>query len=253
MTKGGRDADVQGRGQAAAHLHTSDMPDVPDPPTATHFLAVDIETSGQFTDTNFVVEVGFALIDIRDSTVVATYDSYVAAPEGKGWERRCVDEFWRPLGQMFEYAKKRVAEAKPAKVVGKDIVEWIAENVVHPERTIVVTDEKGFDMKWLDTLLSDRTHMYLLSDKEGQPMYTNVLDVGSWYMGLGRNMSPGASSIDIARGVLAAVSPERYSSSTMSILDNLAASHTHRAGADATGIGLTASIIFDHVTNHLPG
>ena len=93
-----------------------------------------------------------------------------------------------------------VAQAPDASTVAAALLAWVRAVVGNKAAdTRIITDTAGFDMAWLDMLLGDRSHQYLFEDGDGTPVYTDVLNVGSWYLGLGRECDPNESSKGVSR------------------------------------------------------
>jgi len=205
-------------------------------------LALDTEASGQNSCDHFLVEIGMSLVHRESEKVVTTFSSFVAQPAGTGWEPRCVREFWNQLpGDAFARAKEELERAPPAQTVRDNLLMWVRKNVSDPSNTIVATDTPGFDVCWLNHLLRDRSHLYLFTDEQGEPMFTPYLDTSSWYLGLNEVLDPNSSSYEAAEEVVSGLTGSTGS------LDIYRALHTHRASDDATSIGLKLA----HVMNAL--
>lgn len=179
---------------------------------------------------HFLIQVGFALIDVRTGTVVARFSSYVAQPPGTGWEQRCVDEFWSKHPEQWERAKKGIETAPSVDEVAADIKTWIRENVTQPANTRLVVNTPGFDCAWLDWLLGDVSHLYLLG------AYSDVLEVSSWYLGLARVCDPDASSKKASLAALGETEEPVF-----------AVEHDHDAANDAAATALRAAWVMRRV------
>ena len=147
--------------------------------------------------TNFLIQVGLALVDVAAGKVVARFSSYVSQPPDTEWEPRCVAEFWEKHPAQWERAKAGVAAAPSREQVRHDLIEWIRANVRDPKNTRLVVNTPGFDCAWLDWLLGDVSHLYVVGGE-----YADVLEVSSWYLGLGRVANPDASSRNVSRSVV---------------------------------------------------
>ena len=177
--------------------------------------------------TNFLIQIGLALVEVQSGAVLARFLSYVAQPEGTCWEERCVNEFWSKRPALFEKAKRGIASAPPADEVARLLVEWVRNVVADPDHTRLVTDTPGFDLAWLDWLLGSFNHSYLVGGK-----YIDVLDVGSWYLGLGGDCDPDASS---EKAALRALDIKEF--------PKFEYEHTHDAADDAASIVLRAAFV----------
>jgi len=79
-----------------------------------------------------------------NGTIVATYKSYIAQPEGTGWDRRTLDEFWLKHPDVYNTTLQEVAKARPAAVVMKEFLAWVRE-VTSGKPVLLVFDTAGFD------------------------------------------------------------------------------------------------------------
>jgi len=202
-----------------------------------YLLGLDVEASGMGLRSNFLIQIGLALIDTETLEVLNRFSSYVAQPQGTCWEQRCVDEFWSKHTRLFKQAQERVADAPDSETVRKDLLFWINENVCDPSNTRLVVDTPGFDTSWLDTLLGDRSHLYLFSDKSGNPVYTDVLERSSWFLGLGKVPDPDGSSKTTAKNVMKANGIDtEWPVHVM---------HTHDAADDAAFIAVTTAYVMN--------
>ncbi len=147
----------------------------------TYYLGIDVETSGQGLGTNFMTQIGAAIVDVERGVTVATWESYVAQPEGRVWEERCVREFWsKPENAArWEETKAEVAAARPAAEVAAEFRAWVAEHGATPDDTTIIFDTAGFDQSWVDQMLGDGSCLYLLGG------YKQPRDASSWYVGMG--------------------------------------------------------------------
>jgi len=194
-----------------------------------YLLACDVEASGMGVRENSLIQIGFCLVRVSDGTIVSRFSSYVQQPPNTKWEERCVREFWEKHPDQFERAKQGVSKAPPADEVARNLLEWVRTNVTDITTTRLITDTAGFDLAWLDWLLGDRSHLYLF-EHDGVPVKTDVLDVGSWYLGLGGEMDPEASS---KKAVLRALGKDAF--------PDFGVVHDHDAANDAALIALRAA------------
>ncbi len=194
-----------------------------------YLLALDVEASGQGLRSNFLIQVGLALVEVQSGAVLARFSSYVAQPPGTVWEKRCVDEFWSKHPELFDKAKAGVAAAPSADQVASNLLAWVRARVPAGGDTRLVTDTAGFDLAWLDWLLGDRSHFYIF-ERDGQPVRTDVLDVGSWYLGLAGECDPEASAKAASLRALG-----------VEVEPMFEFTHTHDAADDAAAIALRAA------------
>lgn len=200
-----------------------------------YLLAVDVEASGMGLRSNFLIQIGLALVHVPTGHLLARFSSYVAQPPGTTWEKRCVDEFWSKHPEIYAKAQKGVADAPPAEHIAKSLMAWIRTHVVCPDQTRLITDTPGFDLAWLDWLLGDRSHLYLFETDDGKPMMTDVLDVSSWYLGIGKVCDPMESSKKAVLSVIKRPFPD------------FEFKHTHDAADDATLIAMRAAWVMRQI------
>lgn len=197
-------------------------------------LGVDVEASGMGLRTNFCAQVGLGLVDVESGEELARFSTYVAQPPGTTWEERCVREFWEKHPDQWERVKRGIATAPPVGEVALAIKDFFRMRVVDPVNTRVVSDTPGFDLAWIDTILGDTSYLYWFTDPQtGLPMYQDVLDVGSWYLGLARVCDPAASALGESRRALG-VKEE----------PDLGVEHDHDAANDAVHIAKRAAWAF---------
>ena len=203
-----------------------------DLPPPRYLLAVDVETSGKSMRTNFLVQVGLALVEVQSGALLARFTSYVAQPDGTTWEQRCLEQHWYKYPDLYEKAKIGLLNADSDAVVAARLLDWVRAAVIDPANTRLVTDTPGFDLGWLNWLLGtqSRSYSYLFEDSNGGLLYRDALDVGSWFLGLGGECDPEASSQAAALKALDVKSEPKFEFQ-----------HTHDAADDAANIAVRAA------------
>ncbi len=147
-----------------------------------NFLAIDVKTTGQGIRTNFMTCIGASLVN-EDGETVATFEEYMAQPEGTCWEPRCENEFWSTKPELWEQTKQRIAIARPASEVMKSFREWVLK-VTKDQNVTIVFDTAGFDQAWVDYNLGDLSCNYLLG-KYKAPICINNYMCGAGFGDLG--------------------------------------------------------------------
>lgn len=194
-------------------------------------LGLDVEASGMGLRTNFLIQIGLALVDVEKGTVVDSFSSYVAQPPGTTWEERCVKDFWEKNPEQYERAKIGLASAPSSDEVAKELMKWVESVVADPDNTRLVVDTAGFDAARLDMLLGSRSHAYLFTDPTTKrPKYTDALEISSWYFGVANVCDPDASSW---KESLRALGEEAET--------DFGVAHDHDAANDAAVIALRAA------------
>jgi hypothetical protein len=204
-------------------------------PPPRFLLGLDVEASGMGLRTNFLVQIGLSLVRVKGRTVEASFCSFVAQPPGTTWEERCVDEFWSKHPEKFERAKREVQRAPQPDAVAYALLQFVQVAVEFPEHTRLVVNTAAYDTAWLDWLLGNRSHLYLMQ-KDGKPYYADVLDVSSWYLGLGRECDPDASSKTTSLRAIGAHQEPTF-----------VVEHDHDAANDATFIAMRAAWVMEAV------
>ena len=155
-----------------------------------YFLAIDVEASGQGIKTNFMTQLGAALINIESGEIEEVYRSYLAQPERTNWEERCLNEFWLKHPKLYEETLLGVDAARPAQEVMAEFKDWVLD-VTEDKQVTIIFDTAGFDQAWVDYNLGDTSCLYLLG------YYKPTRDLSSFCIGLGGYLHEGRSSDDI--------------------------------------------------------
>jgi len=201
-------------------------------------FAIDLEATGQCTKTNFVTQIGACCIDSAKydplntgACIVSRFSTYLQQPAGRGWEERCVSEFWAKHPEQWEKTKRGVAEA-PADGVERFLA-WIKETQ-DPDaaKNVLVCDNSAYDFVFLDSVLPPgRSLLYLFGDYENSPM-----DTHSYSLGVAeRNIALGEGCNKADKGALARLN---------TVFPTFPVEHDHDAGNDAQVINLKFAHIF---------
>lgn len=202
-----------------------------------YILAFDIEATGQSLRRNFMACFAAVLIG-PNGQIIATYKSFLAQPEGTGWEQRCLDEFWFKNMDAYIATVAGVANARPALVVMAEFRQWLIDNVSGKE-VFVVTDTAGFDSTWLgynlDALGEDNCSVEYMMSARGENRYESPVDISSYMLGAaGATLDKSSmKSFCAAKGLQ---KPEWH------------VKHDHDPLNDATVIGLNAYWALAHNT-----
>lgn len=195
-----------------------------------NILGLDVEASGQGLKTNFMTQLGGALVDPNTMEKIAGFNEYLPQPEGTTWEERCVVEFWEKNPERYEETKKGVANAKPIEEVMQRFKDW-AKEVSKIKKTFIVFDTPGFDQAWIDYYLGDMSCLYLTGS------YEQPIDISSYMSGAGKGAFDGSSKKDFSK----AIGKE---------FPKWNVSHDHHPENDATVIALNACFVMKELGLH---
>lgn len=118
------------------------------------YFAIDIEATGQFLTKNAMIAFGCTLMNEK-SEEVDNFVGFMKVPEGRGWETRCVEEFWSKQQETLKYIEDRSEE--PEKVM-LNFAEWLDKiDLKYGSEMVVLSDNGGYDYAWIDTYLSEFT------------------------------------------------------------------------------------------------
>lgn len=194
-------------------------------------FAIDLETSGQCTKTNFVIQIGACCIDDDkywegnpEACVVSRFSTYLPCPVGREWEPRCVEEFWSKHPETLARANNGVFEAKDDGV--SRFLAWVKEHQ-DPDaaKNLLVSDNAAFDMVFLASVLPPgRSLLYLFGAYKNSPIDTHSFSLGVANRDVGMN---GCNDADA--GAL---------QNLKTVFPAFKTNHDHDAGNDAVVVGL---------------
>ncbi len=115
------------------------------------FGAVDIESTGQHLTRNAMIAFGFSIQDGEEKEL-DTFVAYLSVPEGREWEKRCVDEFWSKEQDTLAYITERMKDPKEEM---ERFATWLDEmDTKYKGDLVVLSDNGGYDYAWIDEYLS---------------------------------------------------------------------------------------------------
>lgn len=196
----------------------------------TYVLGLDVEATGQGLKTNFMTQLGAALVDPNSMTKIAGFNEYLPQPPGTTWEDRCVVEFWNKFPKRFEETKIGVANAKPIDEVMTRFKNWVKE-VTKDKKCMIAFDTAGFDQAWIDSYLGDTSCLYLMG------RYEQPIDISSYMSGVGKGAFDGSSKKDFMKA-------------TGLAFPKWDVSHDHHPENDATVIALNACFVMKALGIH---
>lgn len=118
------------------------------------YMGLDVETTGQYLSHNAMVALGAVVMDAEGATL-HTFKVCLAVPPYKGWEQRCVDEFWSKQADL-KAAIERDAIAPECAMRG--FARWLnLMDLLYGDRLVLLTDNPSFDVAWINLYLADHT------------------------------------------------------------------------------------------------
>jgi hypothetical protein len=131
---------------------------------------------------------GVALLEPEGGTIVATHKFYFPQPEGKIWEERCLNEFWKKPEnkELYETTLENVKNAPPINKSMAAFKQWVLD-VTKGKKVCIVFDTAGFDQSWVDLYLQDTSCLYLLG------YYQQTRDITSYKLGFTSSLLVGMS------------------------------------------------------------
>jgi hypothetical protein len=119
-----------------------------------YYCAVDIEATGQFLTKNAMIALGCTIMNDK-SEELDNFVGFMNVPEGRYWEKRCVDEFWSKQEETLKYIKEK--SENPKDVMNKFAI-WLDEmDLKYGKEMVILSDNGGYDYAWIDTYLSEFT------------------------------------------------------------------------------------------------
>lgn len=211
----------------------------------THYLALDIETTGPGAIRHRMVAFGAAVVDVASGAVVSDFRALLALgdhSDGRpyGWDERTYNEFWikRENGKTpLETLRVLYGDGDPESERGAMVrfVEWARAHFDTFADMVIIVDTAAFDTTFLNVALDRHTDVHNLLYMRGPDKYRPVRDVSSFHMGVGRQ-TPAQGLFGSEKAALAA----------LALADDVLpakTSHDHDPRNDATYIGKSAAVI----------
>ncbi len=157
-------------------------------------VAFDVEATGMLMSgphANAMVELGAcAMFSDNRHTELGRFSAQMRVPDGRAWEKHCVEEFWDVVEGMPQKKKEiEVCKTEPEEVM-RAFIDWVEALVKDhangdAKRIQFVSDTAGFDAGWVNMYLAEYAHH--------QPLDTffdghrAVLDTSSFAAGVTRH------------------------------------------------------------------
>ncbi len=224
-----------------------------------HYLAIDIETSGPGLVKNRIVAFGACVVNVASVSVVDNgefrkFTDFGDHSKGRpdGWEKRCYEEFWMnpkkrsdnqtPLAALMLLAAN--LSIVDEREMMHEFVVWAQSMWVRFPDLVVITDTAAFDTPFVNQALDQHTSVQSLVYLFGDTNYRPVRDVSSFHMGIG-GKTPAQGLWGSERAALAALDIKEMPESVR-VWDK-----THDPLNDAKFIGLSAAFIANALEKHM--
>jgi len=119
-------------------------------------LAIDVEITGERTDSNSMVAIGGCVVRVSDSAVMSSFLRFMKMEEGHGFSPTCKEEYWDNWIKfpMNKVVLQRIREEGLSPQHGiRDFAEWLdrqeREYESRGEKLVVVMDTVGSDAMWV--------------------------------------------------------------------------------------------------------
>jgi hypothetical protein len=162
-----------------------------------HYIAVDIEATGQGPYKHAIVAVGAVHINVKTFAIESSIrillplgDHSMGCPPT--WDEDTYKEFWTntdkradgktPLDALRELYKIQQAVEEPEGA--NQFALWLMDCFDKHERTVVITDTASFDTSFLNLWLDKWTGIPNLNYAQGSGHYRPVRDISSLYSGV---------------------------------------------------------------------
>ena len=114
------------------------------------YLGFDVETTGQYLGRNAMVALGMKLLD--DEMNELDHCSVCLKEDGREREQRCMDEFWANHEARFKEICEKAVDPQIAMGI---VVDWLVDvEKKYDGQLVLVTDNPGFDVAWINYYLS---------------------------------------------------------------------------------------------------
>lgn len=153
------------------------------------YFGIDVETTGQFLTKNAMIEFSCSVMD-KESKEIDNFTAYLDIPKERGWEKRCVDEFWSIQEEKLNFIMKNIKDHKNEM---NRFVDWLDKiDLKYGNDLVILSDNGGYDYAWINTYISNYTDRpsiyYRLKEinkqtNEKEYCYRRTWDTNSVYHG----------------------------------------------------------------------
>lgn len=161
-----------------------------------YVMAVDVETSGQYFTRNAMIAFACSVMDAAGKEV-EHFRTDIEMPMNREFEKTCWDTFWCKNLQTLEKIQSNAKD--PQKEMIRFAL-WLDDmDLKYGRHLMIVSDNKAFDIGWLNYYLSVYTTRPLMSSRllsintmthEMTYVYRNIVDADDVYRGVLHTLYP---------------------------------------------------------------
>lgn len=154
-----------------------------------HLIFFDIETTGPSVEENAMVELGAVCVRIEDFTIINSFHQYLTVPEGKTWEKLCLEEFWNKSPRSRAHKALVQRQGRNPEDVMNEFVLWCQNNQVSTTDEIrFAGDAIYYDSTFVNAYLSKYTetsslHLMFTDPKTQNPAFRPVFQTTDYFKG----------------------------------------------------------------------
>ena len=150
-----------------------------------YYIDIDVESTGFSLKKHAMIAFG-AVIWNDKSTEIDTFLGCMKVPRDRGWEKDCLNNFWKKDGaESLKIIKAK--EKNPREVMSKFVV-WLDKwQMKYQKDLIILSDTAGYDYSWINTYLCEFTNRHTIEYRckpNGVYRYHRILSTGSIYVGV---------------------------------------------------------------------
>jgi DNA polymerase III alpha subunit (gram-positive type) len=116
-------------------------------------IALDVETSGPNFTTNSLISIGVSVQDM-EMNEIASFQRNLAIEEGRYFDERCLNDFWRKHDEAFRFVTSNTSDPK---VVMEDLSAFVSDIETTYPSCVIVSDNPSFDIAWINLYFSRYT------------------------------------------------------------------------------------------------
>lgn len=119
------------------------------------YMGIDVETTSQYLSNGAMIALGAVVMDAGGKTL-HTFKVCLAVPPYKGWEPRCLAEFWLHHETLKAAIERDAIDAEKAM---RGFARWLnLMDLVYGDRLVLLTDNPAFDVAWINLYLHQYTN-----------------------------------------------------------------------------------------------
>lgn len=148
------------------------------------YLAMDIETTGQYLGRNAMIALGMVVMD--DEMNILKNFTVCLKENGKEREERCMSEFWgKQPAELFDNIMKNGIDPS---IAMNSLVDWLLDvESTYGDRLVVLSDNPSYDVAWINYYLSTYSTRPMLyygwNEQKQEYEYRRIWDTDSVFHG----------------------------------------------------------------------